>query len=153
MDERQQLTRRIEEFFARLIGSVETEALNALADVELTFTQVRTVMLLASSADPMPINEIASQLSVSVAAAGRNVDRLVASGTATREESAHDRRVKLVGLSAVGRRMVDEQMAVKRAALQAFVERLSDEHVRTFGSALEPILAGDYLAPASLHHS
>lgn len=135
------------------MGSVETEALNALADVELTFTQVRTVMLLASSTDPLAINEIAAQLSISVAAAGRNVDRLVASGTATREESEHDRRVKLVGLSAAGRRMVEQQMAVKRAALQAFVERLPDDHVRTFDSALEPILAGDYLAPAPLNHS
>ncbi|MBO0841872.1 MAG: MarR family transcriptional regulator [Nocardioides sp.] len=152
MDEREQLARRIEDFFERLIGSVETESLNALAEVDMTFTQARTVMLLSSSADPMPINEIATHLGVSVAAAGRNVDRLAAAGMATREESTHDRRVKLVGLSAAGRELLEQHMAVKRASLLGFVRRLPDEHVRAFDSALEPILAGDYLAPVASQH-
>ncbi|WP_141004890.1 MarR family winged helix-turn-helix transcriptional regulator [Nocardioides humi] len=150
MAERDDLVRLLETFFRRLFTSAETEALDALASLELSFTQIRIAMLLGCAGAPVPISEIASRVALSVAAAGRAVERMVELGLVERREDRHDRRVRLVSLSDQGRALVEEHFRARRQALLAFIDRLPEDDVRAFAAALEPILAGDYLRPASV---
>ena len=149
MQERAELVRLLESFFQRLFSSTETEALSALADMELSMSQIRVAMLLGCVDEPVPINEIAAQVGLSVAAAGRAVERLVELHLLERREDRHDRRVRLVSLSEQGRTFVESHFTARRQALLAFIDRLPEGHVRSFAAALEPILAGDYLRPPS----
>jgi len=144
VDSRGELFDSLESFLRQLIGMVESEGLTFLADIELSFTQVRTTMLLACSG-PLPIGAVADHLDLSVHAAGRNIDRLVELGILERRENPDDRRVKLVSLSLPGLEMVDQHLAARRRALRAFIEQLPSEQVDALASALRPILAADYL--------
>lgn len=149
MEERDDLVRLLETFFRRLFSSAETEALDALVGLDLSFTQIRIAMLLGCGGQPVPINEIASRVGLSVAATGRAVERMVELELVERREDSHDRRVRLVSLSDRGSSLVEGHFQARRQALLAFIGRLPEEDVRTLASALEPIVVGDYLRPAS----
>ena len=62
------------------------------------------------------MNEIAQQVNLSLAAAGRTVDKLVGTGLVDRREDIADRRVKRVSLTAEGTRVVDSQLRIPNEA-------------------------------------
>ena len=115
--------------------------LESLVEMELTLSQARSVMALACAAQPLPINELAARLRLSVAATGRNVDQLVRSGLVDRVEDEHDRRIKRISLSDKGREQVHHFLNAKRSRALAFLRRLDpDDHARLL-AALTPIVA------------
>jgi len=142
----------LEIFLQRLFSLAEADALDMLIELDLSFTQARTMFTLAHASEPMPINEIAQRLGVSVAAAGRNVDQLVKLDIATRLENPDDRRVKLVSLSTRGLEIADQHIEQKRRALRVFVDRLPTADCQHLADALQPILAGDYLHTSTKEH-
>ena len=132
----------------RLCGLAGAEGLSALADADLTWSQVRVTMLLACS-EQLPIRSVSERLGCSVHSAGRTIDQLVELGVVDRRESRTDRRVKLVSLTPRGDEIIDQHLALRRRALQVFLDRLPDDRVGALAEALRPILAGDYLQPFS----
>ncbi len=146
VDARSELLDSLEDFLQRLFGLAESEGLNFLVEVELSFAQVRTLLLLAC-ADQLPINAVAEHLGLSVHVAGRNIDRLVETGLVERREDPRDRRVKRVSLTPRGLEVIDQHEVVRRRALQTLIHRLPEEYATAFADALRPILAGDYLRP------
>ncbi len=133
------------EFFQRIFSLGEAGTMDRMIELDVSFTQARTMFLLAHCAGPLPINEIASKLGLSVAATGRNIDQLVKLGIVERQENPDDRRVKLVSLSPQGFEIADQQIEQKRQAVRAFVDRLSATEAENLTQALRPILAGESL--------
>ena len=133
------------EFFQRIFSLGEAGSMDRMIELDVSFTQARTMFLLAHTAGPLPINEIASQLGLSVAATGRNIDQLVKLGIVERQENPDDRRVKLVSLSPTGFEVADQQIEQKRRAVRKFVDRLSATEAENLTQALRPILAGESL--------
>lgn len=117
--------------------------MSAFADVDLSFSQVRMLMVLAYVDTPLAIHQIAAYLGLSVASAGRNVDSLLRAGLVDRGDDDHDRRVKLVHLTAGGRDLVAEHFACHRRNLAEFTRRLSATDRRRIVDALAPVLDGD----------
>lgn len=146
MNQRDALTADLELLLQRLFGLADSQGLNALAEVHLSWPQVRVMMLLACT-EAQPIGSVADQLGVSIHSAGRTIDQLVELGIVDRHESPTDRRVKLVSLTARGLETIDQHRAHKRMALALFVERLPDSDVAALAGAIGPILAGDSLRP------
>ena len=120
--------------------------MDALVDLDLSFSQARTMFVLAHVAAPVPISDVARRLGLSQAAAGRNIEQLVRLGVVERHESADDRRVKLVSLSRSGFEIADQHIEHKRQAIRAVTERLPVEDCERLTAALRPILAGNYLS-------
>jgi DNA-binding MarR family transcriptional regulator len=135
------------DFLTRLHCAGESDGLDALAQSDLSFSQVRALFLLTSTAEPMPIHSIAEALGLSVAAAGRNVDQLLHLDLVERRESATDRRVKLVSLTPSGTELVAQHLDAKRDSLRAFTHALAPEHAAQLHRALTDILAGGVLRP------
>ena len=133
------------EFFQRIFSLAESGSMDQMIELDVSFTQARTMFLLAHTDGPLPINEIASQLGLSVAATGRNIDQLVRLGIVERQENPDDRRVKLVSLSPTGFEVADQQFEQKRRAVRKFVDRLSATEAENLTQALRPILAGESL--------
>lgn len=121
-------------FFATIRSGVDTNSLGMLVQLDLTLTQMRVIACLGESTDPRPISDIADVLGVSLATAGRGVDRLVRAHLAKRWEDPDDRRSKLVALTDDGRALIE----VHRAAV--------DAHIRAFGDALPADVADDLAA-------
>ncbi len=116
-----------------------------LIELDLTFSQVRILFALTHHDEPLPINEVAERLRLSVAAAGRNVDQLVKLGLVVRREDERDRRVKRVSLSDAGRRIATWHVEYKRDQLRRFAGLIPDTDRTRLIEALQPILAGDSL--------
>ena len=133
------------EFFQRIFSMGESDSMDRMIELDVSFTQARTMFLLAHTDGPLPITEIAAQLGLSVAATGRNIDQLVRLGIVERQENPDDRRVKLVSLSPRGFEIADQQIEQKRRAVRNFVERLSTTEAENLTRALRPILAGESL--------
>ena len=122
------------------------------ADIDLTFSQVRMLMVLAYVDAAMPIGQIAEHLDLTLASAGRNVDRLCKERLVDRTEDANDRRVKLVQLTTAGHDLVARHFECHRRQLASFTQRLSAADRTRIVDALRPVLDDDLLLeiPATL---
>ncbi|ORL11748.1 MULTISPECIES: MarR family winged helix-turn-helix transcriptional regulator [Prescottella] len=139
----------LEEFIMRLLGMGESESMDTLVAMDLSFSQVRALFVLAQHGEPIAINEVAECLRMSVAAAGRNIDQLVCQELVLRREDPEDRRIKRVSLTESGRSLVSRHLEDKRDELRAFAGRLDQPDRRRLLEALQPILAGDALRARS----
>jgi DNA-binding MarR family transcriptional regulator len=139
------LHERLEQFVQQLMTCVHAEGLDQLVELDLSMTQARTLFTVAQAGRPLAINEVASSIGLSVAAAGRTVDQLVRLGVLERHESPDDRRVKLVAVTARGFDVVDTQMEHKRRALRVVADRLHPDHAERLDEVLGQILASDAL--------
>lgn len=142
-----ELYEALEQFLVRLLSMGESDSMDALVETDLSFSQARTLFVLARHCDPVPIHEVAQALRMSVASTGRNVDQLVTQGLVVRREDEQDRRVRLVTLSVSGRALAQKHVDAKRQGLRAFVQRLSAADRDRLCESLRPILAGDSLQP------
>lgn len=131
----------LEAFMQVLMSNVEDAGLEALTETELTFSQARTIMVLGQSGEPLPINELAGKIHLSVASAGRNVEQLVKAGLVDRVEDDADRRVKRVSLSDQGRRQIGQFISAKRGRALEILRRLDPEDRVRLLAAFTPILA------------
>ena len=143
MTSNDQLEEVLQQFLMRCMSSAEAQGIDRLVELELSISQAKTVFALAQAGQPLPINAIAEQIRLSVAATGRNIDQLVKMGLVARREDENDRRVKLVTITEAGRDVADQHLEARRTALRAMVARLSPDEADRLHDALQPILAGD----------
>ena len=106
------------DFIDRVLSSAKVAAVESLAATELTISQLRMMFLLARRGDPSPVHEVADGVGLSLAAAGRAADRLVALGLVDRKEDERDRRVKRLSLTESGRDLLAEQFRVHADSVQ-----------------------------------
>ena len=137
----------LEDFFVRLLNLAESDGMDALVELDLTFSQARTLFCLAHNLDEMPIHSIAARLNLSVAAAGRNVDQLVKLDLVERRESTDDRRVKLISLSHGGQKIAAQHFESKRASIRTFTDALPADQREDLHRSISIILAGETLRP------
>jgi DNA-binding MarR family transcriptional regulator len=135
----------LNDIFTQLLSAGESESMDNLIELDLTFSQVRMLFALVQHGEPLPINEVAERLRLSVAAAGRNVDQLVKLGLVVRREDERDRRVKRVSLSEAGHKVATQHIECKRDQLRRFAWRVPEIERTRLIEALQPILAGESL--------
>lgn len=131
------------EFFERLAQLAKSQVMDELAATDLTFSQLRVLFALGAGESPKSVNEIADAVQLSLAAAGRTVDRLVTDGLVDRREDPADRRIKRVSLTATGRELVDGQLTVQRELVQRFVAGLPDTRRAALTEALRSVVDAD----------
>ncbi|GAA1481148.1 hypothetical protein GCM10009624_15880 [Gordonia sinesedis] len=131
------------EFFERLAQLAKSQVMDELAATDLTFSQLRTLFALGAGESPKSVNEIADAVQLSLAAAGRTVDRLVTDGLVDRREDPADRRIKRVSLTATGRELVDGQLTVQRELVQRFVAGLPGGRRAALTEALRSVVDAD----------
>ena len=135
----------LEDFVMRLMTLAESDGMDAMVELDLSFSQARMLFLLAHQGEPMPIHAIATKLGLSDAATGRNVEQLLKLEVVERRESPVDRRVKLVSLTPVGEKLSTQHIDCKRESIKAFTADLPEDQRDNLHRALSDILAGDTL--------
>jgi DNA-binding MarR family transcriptional regulator len=137
----------LHDFVMRLMNLAESDGMDAMVELDLSFSQARTLFLLGKRGEPTPINVIAEALGLSMAATGRNVDQLVHLDAVERRESPTDRRVKLVSLTPVGEKLASHHIEAKRESIKAFSADLPPEQRDDLHRVLTDILTGGTLGP------
>ena len=143
------VTDQVMDFLSRLKKSGEAHILGVARGLDLSFSQMRALFVLADSRRELAVHELAAQLELSMATVGRAVQGLARADMVTRREDDHDRRVKRVRLSEHGRRFVDGLMQAHRDAVRECLESLNDHERDQLSRALSPILARVDLPPAT----
>jgi DNA-binding MarR family transcriptional regulator len=116
-----------------------TELLQTVADLDLSFTQVKSLLVLRDR-DGLAVKDLAARLNLSLPAASRAVDQLVQRGLVGRTESSTDRRSRLVALLPAGRALLDQATRARRSAVQRWAASLSPDQHAALLDALLPIV-------------
>lgn len=135
-----ELADSLEAFLQHLLHSQTEADLHAMVELDLPISQFRCLIGLACEAEARPIHELADTLHMSVATAGRNIDRLVAQGLVSRREDPSDRRVRRVSLSDRGSQAVTGIDAARRTSLLNFARSLAPADRTRLHAALTPIV-------------
>src|SRR5215207_5577485 len=136
-----ELARQLLGFFRFAWASGDSEFLREVSDLELTFTQFKTLMLLAHDPGDLSVKDVADRLGISLPAASRAVDPLVRRGIVERTEDTVDRRVKRVRTTRDGERLVERLIATRIKSFEQLLDGFSVTERRKLGDALDEILA------------
>ncbi|HEX9265977.1 MAG TPA: MarR family transcriptional regulator, partial [Candidatus Limnocylindria bacterium] len=102
---------------------------DAWGDVDLTFTQLRALFVLAAAQHSVRVSDLAKSLHMSLASASALSDRLVRLGYIGRREDPSDRRAVLLELAAKGSRLLARLERRSNAQLRYALRRMS-QHER-----------------------
>ena len=108
-----------------LIKDSQTEVMAVTAEFDLTMSQLRMLFVLDKARADLAVNEVADQVALSMAAAGRAVDGLVRGGLLSRREDSLDRRIKRIGLTDAGKRAIEQIGVARRHSVERFVDALN----------------------------
>jgi DNA-binding MarR family transcriptional regulator len=145
--EDQQLVRSLGGFMKHLLGFGASGFFQAVADLDLSLSQIRALHALVREPEGTSLGVLAEHTGLSLPTASRVVDSLVQRGLATRVESPTDRRVKNVAPTAEARDVVARLIELRLAGIEEFTRSLTPDERRALGDALAPIVARDEIAP------
>ena len=121
---------------AYLMRNANLGTFDAIAELDLSFTQIKTLCALELDGVDRSVKALADSLGLSLAATSRAVDGLYERGLVQREEDPDDRRMKRVRLTDEGRRVPRALNEARLSALHGFVDSLDEEEAATLGEAL-----------------
>ncbi len=134
------LDQLIGRLFETIRRGVDTTAFDALVQMDLTMTQMRTVALLGEADSPLAITDLADGLAVSLPTAGRAVDHLVGEELVERREDPEDRRTRLVELTDAGRALMEIHRTAITEHIRGFSDNLPDGIAERLAAAIEAAL-------------
>jgi DNA-binding MarR family transcriptional regulator len=135
----QQLAALLNRLSNQINRTASPDMFRAFGELELSFTQVKALFLLADNGE-LTVKELAARLSLSDAAMSRAVDGLVQRDFVARRECERDRRLREIALLPQGRQVLDRVTAVREAALAEFVAGLTEADRAALHAALLPIV-------------
>jgi DNA-binding MarR family transcriptional regulator len=127
-------------FLTWLFKRSDSEVFRVTAELDLSLSQLRALHVLSHADHELALTELAPQIGLSVAAAGRAIDVLCRHDLVSRHEDPADRRIKRLGLTDAGRDKTSRLKAAHEEGLRQFVASLSDDERDAFRRALAPIL-------------
>jgi DNA-binding MarR family transcriptional regulator len=135
----QQLAEAMGALTAHLNRCGSPDLIRFLADVDLSFTQVKMILLLEDRGE-LSVKDVAGALNLSLPAASRAIDGLANRGLVDRREDESDRRSKLVSLRPGGRQIGEAMIARRQETYEQFAAELPEAERTALHEALLPIL-------------
>jgi DNA-binding MarR family transcriptional regulator len=137
---REQLTGDMYALAAYLMRSASVGTFNTIAELDLSFTQIKVLCALEMEEKELSVKALADSLGVSLAAMSRAIDGLFERGLVGREEDQEDRRMKRVRLTVSGREVPEALAAARLTALSELIGTLETDQADALGQALQLIL-------------
>ena len=140
------LARQLAGFIRYAWSGSDQEFTREVAEQDMSFSQLKTLVLLAEHAETLSVKDVAERLGISLPAASRAVDQLVRRGLAERAEDPIDRRVKRVRTTRKGDRLVERLIAARMRSFERLLETFTATERRKLGDALDEIVARPEIA-------
>ena len=138
--DRRTLTRDMYALASYLMRTANVGTFNAIAELDLSFTQIKTLCALEAEDEGRSVKALADSLGLSLPATSRAVDGLYERGLVGREEDPEDRRMKRVRLTDAGRKVPLALSEARLSALAELIGSLGEEEASALSQALELIL-------------
>jgi DNA-binding MarR family transcriptional regulator len=139
-NDRAALTRDLYAMASYLMRSSNVGAFNTIAELELSFTQIKALCAMDMDGDDPSVKALADSMKVSLPAMSRAIDGLYERGFVDRQEDQVDRRMKRLRLTESGRAITSSLNETRLASMQEFLATLSDQEAQALARALELIL-------------
>jgi DNA-binding MarR family transcriptional regulator len=123
-----------------LMRTSNVGAFNTIAELDLSFTQIKTLCSMDLGESQPSVKELAVSMNVSLPTMSRAVDGLYERGFVERQEDSTDRRMKRIALTESGRTVTSTLNEVRLQALRGFLTSLNDEETEALSHALHLIL-------------
>lgn len=120
---------------------------DAWSDVDLTFTQLRALFVLATAQHSVRVSDLAKSLDMSLASASALSDRIVRLGYVGRRSDPADRRAVLLELALKGSRLLARLERRSNAQLQYALRRMSRHEREALATSLRAFVR--VLSPAA----
>jgi DNA-binding MarR family transcriptional regulator len=138
--DRSALTRDMYALASYLMRTANVGTFNAIAELDLSFTQLKALCALDSEGEERSVKALAESMGVSLPTMSRAVDGLFERGFVLREEDREDRRMKRVRLTEAGRRVPLALNEARLSALQELIGSLGDDQAAALERALTLIV-------------
>jgi DNA-binding MarR family transcriptional regulator len=138
--DRERLTGDMYALAAYMMRSANVGTFNAIAELDLSFTQIKALCALEADGHEHSVKGLADSLGVSLPAMSRAVEGLVERGFVGRQEDKADRRMKRVRLTESGRRVPLALNEARLSALQELIGSLTEQEAESLEDALGLIL-------------
>jgi DNA-binding MarR family transcriptional regulator len=125
---------------AYMMRSANVGTFNAIAELDLSFTQIKALCALDLDGQERSVKALAESLGVSLPAMSRAVDGLFERRLVGREEDKTDRRMKRVRLTEEGRRVPLALNEARLSALQELIGSLTEPEAEALETFLGLIL-------------
>ncbi|HEX2126711.1 MAG TPA: MarR family transcriptional regulator [Thermoleophilaceae bacterium] len=129
-----------------LIRAHGTDFFETVGELDLSFTQVRALSILANEIERATLGELGERIGVSLPAVSRAVEGLVRRGYVTRAEDSEDRRFKRVAATDAGRALMERLFELRVAGFGEFVSTLDPADRERLAAAIAPIVAREEIA-------
>jgi DNA-binding MarR family transcriptional regulator len=123
-----------------LMRTSNVGAFNAIAELDLSFTQIKALCTMDIDASEPSVKGLAEAMKVSLPAMSRAVDGLYERGFVDRYEDREDRRMKRICLTDAGRVVTGTLNEARLIGMREFLTSLSEEQSQALAKALELIL-------------
>jgi DNA-binding MarR family transcriptional regulator len=140
------LARQLVGFMRFAWSGSDTEFTREVAEQDLSFSQLKTLLLLAEHDGTLSVKDVAERLGISLPAASRAVDSLVRRDLAERAEDPTDRRMKQVRTTRKGDRLMERLVAARIRSFERLLAGFTGTERRKLGDALDEILARPEIA-------
>jgi DNA-binding MarR family transcriptional regulator len=132
--ENEQLIADIMGVQGRLRSLIAGDRSDPLFSSHLTLSQLRILMLLTRH-ETVSGGELARMLGVGLATSSGMIDRLVAQDLVARTEDQHDRRVRRIGLTRAGSKLIGGIIDAGQDRMRTLLSRLSAEELEVIARA------------------
>jgi DNA-binding MarR family transcriptional regulator len=123
----------------RQLRTITAASPDAWTDVDLTFTQLRALFVLATQ-QPVRVSDLADALGMSLASASALNERLVRLGYVTRQRGAHDQRTVLLVLAPEGTHLLDRLERRSTAQLTRTIRQMTEAERAALTTSLRAFL-------------
>lgn len=121
---------------AYLLRSANMGTFNMVAELDLSFTQIKALCALENEGEGRSVKALAESLGVSLPAMSRAVDGLFERHLVGRQEDPEDRRMKRVRLTEAGREVPQALNEARLSALAELIDSLGAEEADALSTRL-----------------
>jgi DNA-binding MarR family transcriptional regulator len=134
-----QLAAELLELWHHLMKGSSQRLYALIAELDISITQMKTLHGLDECVDEVSVKDMAERLGLSLPGASRMVDGLLRRGWVERREDPDDRRMKRIGITAEGRKVIERIESARLAGLEDYAASLTPEQRTTLSSALSDL--------------
>lgn len=140
IDSRAELAADVYALVNHMMRSASLRALDAIGELDLSFTQAKTLYAMELTAQEPCLKALAEWMGVSLATMSRTVDGLFERGLLDRAEDPGDRRMKRVRLTEAGRDVTRTLNRSRLRGIEEFVQEMSTDEADALAGVLRGLI-------------
>ncbi len=134
------LGRDLHSLFAHVMRNSSGDVFRVLGDLDLSVSQVKALHFLDEAGGEMPLGALAERVGISLPAASRAVDALLARGFVERREDPEDRRARRVRILAPGLAVTRQLLDARLSHFESFAAALPSRDAERLAAAVSRVL-------------